>query len=303
MRYFGNNISLIVNDMVVSYSDLGPDDAPIIIFIHGFPLNKTMWNEQVDALKDNFRVIAYDIRGHGESDAGNDPFSIDLFVTDLIRFMDTLKISKASLCGLSMGGYIALKAVESYSERFESIVLSDTTCLADLPEAKEKRMKSIENIINNGVYKYADGSLNNLFAPESLLSKPDEMLSVKKMIINTSELSLCSTLLALASREETCTNLSKINIPVLILVGEKDKIIPQSAAKFMQKKIKNSSLKVIESAGHLSNLENPKVFNDYLKDFFDPIYKQRINNNQSSDHTILRDLRNKLNMLLSFRSI
>ena len=303
MRYFGNNISLIVNDMVVSYSDLGPDEAPVIIFIHGFPLNKTIWNMQVDALKDNFRVIAYDIRGHGESDTGNDPFTIDLFVTDLIRFMDTLKINKASLCGLSMGGYIALKAVESNSNRFESLVLIDTTCMADLPKAKEKRMKAIENIIKDGVYKYADGSLNNLFAPESLLSKSDEMLSVKKMIINTSELSLCSTLLALASRQESCSKLTEINIPVLILIGVKDKIIPRAAAKFMHKKIKNSTLKLIETAGHLSNLENPKVFNDYLNDFFDPIFKRQINNSQPSDHTILRDLRNKLNMLLSFRSI
>jgi pimeloyl-ACP methyl ester carboxylesterase len=137
MRYFGNNISMVVNEMVVSYSDLGPDNAPVIIFIHGFPLNKSMWNKQVEVLKDNFRVIAYDIRGHGESDTGNDPFSIDLFVDDLIRFMNALKIHKASLCGLSMGGYIALKAIEDNSERFEALVLCDTTCKTDLPKVKE----------------------------------------------------------------------------------------------------------------------------------------------------------------------
>src|ERR1035437_4356167 len=167
MRYFGNNISLIVNEMVVSYSDLGPDNAQVIIFIHGFPLNKSMWNKQVEVLKANFRVIAYDIRGHGESDTGNNPFSIDLFVDDLIRFMNALKIHKASLCGLSLGGYIALKAIEDYPERFEALVLCDTTCKADSPTAKATRLKTIENIIKKGVYKYTDGSLNNLFSPES----------------------------------------------------------------------------------------------------------------------------------------
>ena len=303
MRYFGNNISLIVNEMVVSYSDLGPDNAPVIIFIHGFPLNKFMWNKQIEALKDNFRVIAYDIRGHGESDTGNDPFSIDLFVDDLIRFMNALKIQKASLCGLSLGGYIALKAIEDYPERFEALVLSDTTCKTDSPKAKAIRLKSIENIIKNGVYKYADRSLENLFAPESLSTKPQEILSVKEMIMNTSELSLCSTLLALSAREETSSGLSEINVPVLILVGENDGITPPAAARFMQKKIKNSSLEVIEGAGHLSNLENREAFNQHLHLFFDPIYVNQFTVSQSSENTIFRDLRNKLSMLLSFRSI
>ena len=84
MRYFGNNIKTLVNNLVVSYTDEGPDEAPAIIFIHGFPLNKSMWDKQMEALKDNYRVIAYDIRGHGDSDAGNEEFSIDLFVSDLL---------------------------------------------------------------------------------------------------------------------------------------------------------------------------------------------------------------------------
>ena len=128
MRYIGKDIKLMVNDLMVNYTDLGPDDAPVIIFIHGFPLNKTMWDNQVELLKNEFRVIAYDIRGHGESDAGNDAFSIELLVSDLIGFMDSLRIEKASLCVLSLGGYIALNAVENYPDRFDSLVLCDTTC-------------------------------------------------------------------------------------------------------------------------------------------------------------------------------
>ena len=104
MRYFGNNIKTLVNKLVVSYTDNGPDEAPVIIFIHGFPLNKTMWDNQVDALKENYRVISYDIRGHGDSEQGNEDFFINLFVKDLLHLMDALKIEKASICGLSMGG-------------------------------------------------------------------------------------------------------------------------------------------------------------------------------------------------------
>jgi len=303
MRYFGYNIRLIVNELTVNYTDQGPEDAPTIIFIHGFPLNLSMWANQVEILKDNFRVITYDIRGHGESDAGNEAFSIELFVSDLIGLMDILKIDKASLCGLSMGGYIALNAIENYPDRFEALVLCDTNCMADSPEAKAKRMKSVESIIKNGVNQYADGNVINLFAPESLMSKVEEVTAVKQMIINTSELALCSALLALSSRSETCSKLNEIHVPTLILVGEKDILSPVTNAKFMHENIKNSTLEIIENAGHLSNIENPEKFNQHLKLFFESVFKEQLINNQSNDHSILKEIRNKLNMLLAFRSI
>ena len=303
MRYFEHNSSLNVNDITISFTDQGPDNAPTIIFIHGFPLNKTMWDKQVELLKTDFRVITYDIRGHGESDAGNDPFSIDLLVSDLIGFMNVLEIDKASICGLSMGGYIALNAIENYPERFEAMVLCDTNCISDPHEVKEKRMATVENIIKEGVDKYAIASIPNLFAPESLKLKVTEVASVKNMILNTSELVLCSTLLALASRQETCSKLTDINIPVLILVGDKDIITPPAAAKNMHDKIENSTLEVIEHAGHLSNLENPELFNHHLIKFFELVFKDYLINRQNADHSILKEIRNKLSMLLAFRSI
>jgi 3-oxoadipate enol-lactonase len=217
--------------------------------------------------------------------------------------MDALRIHKVSLCGLSMGGYIALKAIESYPERFEAMVLCDTTCLADSPEAKEKRMKGVESIIQKGVDQYADACVKNFFPQDSFTTSPDVISSVKEMIVNTSELSLCSTLLALSSRQETCTGLPDIKIPVLILVGEKDGITPPPASNFMHENIKKSSLEVINRAGHLSNLENPEEFNKHLKLFFSTVYTDHLNKRHGSDNSILRDLRNKLNMLLSFRSI
>jgi len=303
MRYIGNDIKLMVNDLLVNYTDLGPEDAPVIIFIHGFPLNKTMWDNQVELLKNEFRVIAYDLRGHGESDAGNDAFSIDLLVSDLIGFMDSLRIEKASLCVLSMGGYIALNAVENYPDRFDAMVLCDTTCMADSPETKEKRMKAVENIIKNGVSEYAGSSINNLFAKKSFTSNAAVVASVKEMIVNTSELVLCSTLLALASRNETCSKLSDIKVPVLILVGQEDILTPPAASKLLNENIKNSVMYIIEHAAHLSNLENQEVFNEQLKRFFESTHKQQLQSLNTGDHSILKEIRDKLTMLLTFRSI
>ena len=162
---------MIINNLLVSYTDEGKEGSPVIIFIHGFPFNKSMWNLQVESLKDDYRLITYDIRGHGNSDAGNEDFSIDLFANDLIGLMDALKIDKAILCGLSMGGYIALNAIEKHKERFDALILSDTQCIADTPEAKEKRIKAIESIRKTGVEKYAEESIKNLFASESFTTR------------------------------------------------------------------------------------------------------------------------------------
>jgi 3-oxoadipate enol-lactonase len=272
MREIGNNIEITVNDLTVSYNDEGENGAPVIIFIHGFPFNKSMWDKQFKALKENYRVIAYDVRGHGNSDAGKGDFSIELFANDLLSFMDALKIDKAMLCGLSMGGYIALNAVEKYPDRFDALILSDTTCVADTPEVKEKRMKAIESIKKAGVEKYAEESIKNLFAPESLSTKKEEIAAVREMIVNTSKQSLYKTLKAFYERKETCSKLKDINIPVLIMVGKEDKITPPEAAQMMHEKIEDSILYIIENAGHLSNIENPFDFNNQLEEFFSTVY-------------------------------
>ncbi|MFA5329542.1 MAG: alpha/beta fold hydrolase [Prolixibacteraceae bacterium] len=266
MRYWGNN-RISVNNHTISYNDEGPDETPVIILIHGFPFNKSMWNKQVELLLENYRVITYDIRGHGDSEAGTEDFSIGLFADDLLGLMDYLKIEKAMLCGLSLGGYIALNAIEKFPKRFDALVLCDTTCAADTPETKEKRRIAIENITKYGIEQYASESIKKLFAPETFITSKEKTLAIKEMIMKTSEQSLTSTLLALAARTETCSKLAQIRMPVLIMVGKEDKITPPSAARFMQKTIKGSTLQVIEHAAHLSNIENPYEFNQNLLKF------------------------------------
>ena len=273
-RRIGNKINITINNLTVSYSDHGPDDAPVIIFIHGFPLNKSMWNIQVEALKENYRVIAYDIRGHGNSDAGIDEFSIELFVIDLLRLMEKLKIEKSILCGLSLGGYIALNAVLKHPDRFDGLILNDTQCIADTPEIKENRCNAIISIKEKGVEQYADESIKKLFAQETFTKNKNVVDAVKEMIISTQKQSLCNTLHALAERKETCDQLPEINIPVLIMVGKEDKITPIAAAQQMHEKILNSKLEIIQQADHLSNLENPTSFNTHLVNFLELVGKR-----------------------------
>jgi len=271
MHYSENSHTTTVNNLTVSYIDEGPDNSPTIILIHGFPLNKLMWEKQIEMLKEDFRVIAYDIRGHGNTDAGNDNFSIELFVNDLLGLMDALKIDRTILCGFSMGGYIALNAIEAYPERFNALLLCDTNCAADMSEAKEKRLKTIENIKEQGLEKYAGESLKKLFAPISFSQHREEIGIVREMIMNTSKQSLYKTLHALAERKETCPGLHEIKVPVLIMVGKEDEITPPAAASTMHEKIKSSTIHIIDHAGHMSNMENPDQFNNHLTKFLKTI--------------------------------
>jgi 3-oxoadipate enol-lactonase len=308
MRYLGTNIEMTVNKLSVSYTDEGPDGAPVIILIHGFPFNKSMWNKQLEALIENFRVIAYDIRGHGNTALGTDDFSMELFADDLLGLMDVLKIEKAMLCGFSMGGYIALNAIENFPKRFNALILCDTSCMADTQEGIEKRMKTIQSIQENGLESYANESLKNLFAPESFVTNQEKIAAIKEMILNTSVQSVSKTLFALSRRKETCTKLAGIIVPVLIVVGKEDQITPPETAMLLHKNIKGSILNIIEHAGHLSNIENSFEFNNQLLKFVSSVYQQTDQNTKRdrlvtevlnsrkiiNDEKLLQDLNSKI---------
>src|SRR6185503_6778513 len=178
--------------------------------------------------KKNLRIVTYDLRGHGQSDVGDGQYSIELFVDDLIGLLDYLKVSKTILCGFSMGGYIALRAIERNPDRFSALVLCDTMSAADSNEAKIKRTNSIKQIKKEGVERYAEGFLKAVFAPQTIDTKPDIINEIRRTILSNSPLGICGALLALAGRTDTTEALSKLKIPTLILVGEHDAVTPPS---------------------------------------------------------------------------
>lgn len=266
MKISGRDLEIKVNGLKVCYDDFGNGKIPII-FIHGFPFDKSSWKPQVDFLKNTNRVIAYDIRGFGKSTADNETTSMSLFADDLIKFMDALQINKAIVCGLSMGGYILMNASIRYPNRFKAIILSDTQCIADSPKAKEKRYKSIEQIEANGINSFASDNVENIFSKESFDNKPGLVEKMKNVILSTSPQTIVGTLKALTKRHEMCPWLGKITVPSLILCGREDTVTPFIQSEFLFNKIPNSILLGIEKAGHLSNLEQPEEFNGHLKNF------------------------------------
>jgi 3-oxoadipate enol-lactonase len=256
-----------INGINVCYTEGGPQNAIAVIFIHPFGLDHTIWKEQQQFLSENYRVISYDVRGHGQSGIGNGHYFIDLFAEDLIKLMDHLHIEKAVLCGLSMGGYIALRAVSLFPERVLGLMLCDTKSYGDTNEDKIRRFEQIRQIKTNGVLAFAADAGLNLFRKETLENNFEKVSLILEKLEKNNPDALCETLLALASRVDTSEYLKNINVPTLILTGEKDKEILPLDAQYLNHFIAGSSLCSIPDSGHLSNLENPEVFNTTISGF------------------------------------
>lgn len=262
----GFNLNISVNDFLFSYDDFGEGNIPII-FLHGFPFDKTMWRFQLDFFKNTHRIIALDIRGFGKSIDETSALSIDLFSEDLILLMDQLSIKKAIVCGLSMGGYIALNAIKRFPDRFEALVLCDTQCNADSPEVKKKRYNTIDDINMSGTITFSDNFIKNVFYKDSLENQKELVQQLKSVVLANSKYIITQGLTALAERTETCSTLNNITIPTLIICGREDTVTPLTQSEFMHAAIRGSKLQVIDRAGHVSNLEQPLEFNRHLFSF------------------------------------
>ena len=238
-----------------------------IIFLHGFPFNKNMWRQQLSELPDNYTGIALDIRGHGNSTSGHGFFAIDVFAKDLGAFISHLQLEEVVLCGLSMGGYIALRSYQLFPDKIAGIVLAATQSKADNDAGKQKRFDSIQAVLSHGRRPFAIGFVEKVFAEKSIKEQPEAVSLIKSSIRRNSINSICATLLALAARTDTTAVLSQIECPALIIRGTEDRIVTREDMKLLADEIAGSSFVEMEDCGHLPNLEDPTQFNAVLNDF------------------------------------
>lgn len=258
-----------IGDISISYriKKAEKDGEKTIIFLHGFPFNKNMWNYQLEFLDDNITGIAVDIRGHGNSTSGHGFLSIDVFAKDLLVFIKKMELKSVILCGISMGGYIALRAYEIEPEGISGLILCDTNSFADNNEAKQKRFDSIQAILRHGRRPFAIGFIEKVFTRKSIEENTEAIELIKSSIRRNDIPTICSTLLALAARTDTSHILKSINIPTLLIRGMEDQITTAESMTFMKENIKNCTYKEFEGCGHLPNMENPLRFNQEINNF------------------------------------
>lgn len=241
-----------------------------LIFVHAFPLSSEMWKPQVDFFGDKYRVITYDIRGLGKSIQKDNQFTMESYVNDFYSVLDNLGIDKVNACGLSMGGYIILRALVRNPERFLTAVLADTRAERDDDNGIISRSNTISDIKSGKREEFAAGFLQKLINRKSY-ETPGIKNILAEIISGNTDDGICGAMLALATRTTTTDNLKEIEIPALVIVGEDDLLTPKNFAETMNKSLKNSMLEVIPEAGHLSNIENPDYFNKVLLKFFEEL--------------------------------
>lgn len=258
-----------VEDINISYyiKKATETEEKTVIFLHGFPFNKNSWKFQLESLEDNVTGIAIDIRGHGLSTSGHGFFSIDVFAKDLEAFIDKLELEKAILCGVSMGGYIALRAYALFPHKIAGLILSDTHHRPDDNAGKQKRFDSIQAVLRYGRRPFAIAFIDNIFTKKTIQEGAYVVELIKSSIRRNSINSICATQLALASRMDSTDILPKIDVPVLLIRGAEDKITPKELMLEMHSKIKDSKYVEIPNTGHLPNLEAPLSFNREMNDF------------------------------------
>lgn len=251
-----------IGDISMSYLLKDAHDAmKTVVFIHGFPFNKNMWNYQLEALPEHIRGIAIDVRGHGASTSGHGYFSIDVFAKDLLAFIAKLELEKVVLCGISMGGYIALRTQQLAPKALIGLVLADTNSEADSNEAKIKRFDTIQSVLKYGRRTFAIGFVKNVFAAENLIKRREEVELIRSSIRRNDVRSICATLLALASRTDTTESLKHIPYRCLVVRGAEDKLMSEQQAETLKNEIPNAELLMMQQCGHLPNLEDPQTFN------------------------------------------
>lgn len=255
-----------IRGISLAYEDTGTGIP--IIFIHGYPLNRKMWQPQIEGLADIARVIAPDLRGHGESQATQGAYSMELLADDCAALLDAIPIhQKVILCGLSMGGYISFAFLRKYASRLAGLILTATRALPDNEIAKANRDKALEQVQTEGAPKIVEDMLPKLFAPETVTGNPGLVDKVRRIMLSTSAEGIKGDLSGMKNRPDSTPLLSQIKIPTLLIFGAQDQIIPLDEAKAMHASIGGSRLEIIANAGHLLNLEKPKIFNIILRQF------------------------------------
>jgi len=265
---------LNLREIELAYDD--SSSGPAIVLLHGYPFDRSMWREQIDFLGNHgHRVVAPDLRGLGESKSRDEIATMNAMARDVEALMDELKIDRAVVCGLSMGSYVGLEFVHLFPSRAQALILAGARAQGADALEKKSRQEQAERVLREGLGLVADAMLPKLLARRTLAEKPDIVASVREMILRTNPQGAAAAQRGMAARRDHTSDLSKIDMPTLIIAGREDPIRAPDDADFLHRGIRNSRLEIIADAAHLMNMEQPEVFNHVLTDFLQEVFRGR----------------------------
>ena len=253
------------------YLDAAPRSADrprgTLLLLHAFPLNARMWEGQLTLADTGWRVIAPQLRGF-DGGAGDSPaVSVDDYAGDIIDLLDALRVKQAVVGGLSMGGYVAFALLRLAARYVQGLVLADTRSQADTPEGVAGRARMLQLVQDKGPSSVADEMIPKLLGETSRSTRPAVVEQVRSLALASSADAIAGAIRALMTRPDSTPLLASIHVPTLIVVGDEDTVTPPAASEEMHRGIGGSELVRIPQAGHLSNLEQPELFNAALAAF------------------------------------
>ena len=249
-----------------------PPDARargVLVLLHAFPLNARMWEGQLALAGRGWHVVAPQLRGV-DGAAGDPPTaSIDDYAGDVVDLLDALHVTQAVVGGLSMGGYAAFAMLRHAARYVQALILADTRPQADTPEGVEGRRTMLQLVQQNGPAAVADEMIPKLLGETTRRTRPEVVEHVRSLVLANSAESIAGAVRALMTRPDATPLLQTIHVPTLILVGDEDTVTPPPLSEEMHRAIPGSELVIVNGAGHVSNLEQPAIFNDALARFLD----------------------------------
>ncbi len=260
-----------IGPRTIAYLDSAPRDATLrtYVLLHAFPLGANMWEPQMRCIPKGWRLITPDLRGFGgstELDSPSAPTIAD-YADDVADLLGELKIGRAVVGGLSMGGYAAFALVHSKPSIIEALILADTRAGADSPEARANRRNMLALVDREGASGVAREMMPNLLGKTTHEGNPPAEATVRRLIKQQSPVAIRGAIHRMMHRPDSTALLGTIGVPTLIIAGEEDALIPMAEASRMAEAIQGSTLVTIPAAGHLANLEQPDAFNHTLTAF------------------------------------
>ncbi len=256
-------------DAEICYEELG-DGAPVVL-LHPFPANHELWKPAAQTLITKYRVILPDLRGHGDSDVGEGPATMERHALDLARVLDDADIGRAPFVGVSIGGYALFEFWRRFRGRVAGLMLCNTKAGADNAEGRATRLKAAQDVLERGTEQFFEGMVKKLLGKTTLESRPDLVDGALRMMREMSPQDVAMVQRGMAERPDSTATLKSINVPTLIVTGEEDQMTGVAEAQLMHKEIPGSQLKVVAKAGHYSPWEQPEEVGRLVRQFLESL--------------------------------
>jgi 3-oxoadipate enol-lactonase len=257
------------DDAKIVYWILG-DGSPVVL-LHPFPAHHEFWLPVAEALATRYRMILPDLRGHGESSAGEGPATMEKHAADLVRIMDDADVGRVPMIGVSIGGYILFEFWRKYRGRVAALGLCNTKAPADGPEARAARLQAANDVLERGTEPFLVAQIPRLLGKTTRETRPDLVDGALRMMRKMSPEDIAQVQRGMAARQDSVDTLKTINVPTLLITGDEDVLAGVNEAELMHRHISGSQLRVIPKAGHYAAWEQPEEATKLLRQFLESL--------------------------------